>query len=103
MTEDPTNTAPNDELVKRAREALEQQIALQEALQSVCTLGPGERAKLRKKTAKAAAKRELAEKRLRAKNLEVRNVIRRQFPTATQSQVRRMADDYMAAQNEKKD
>lgn len=94
--------------IQTAHEAFQRQLAAKEAealfneaVANIARLTPAERAALRKKKQKAAQKQEIAAKKERAKNLEVRQVLRRFNPKLTRGQVRNMADDYIAAEADK--
>lgn len=95
--------ASESEMVRRAREAFEAQVAFQQAVEAASSLTPAERAAIRAKEAKRAKKLARTAKRNKARALEVRNVIRRQFPQATRNQVRTMAEDFVDSQKEKQE
>jgi hypothetical protein len=96
-------TAVNEsEMVLRAREAFNAQVAFQQAVTDASILSPRERADIRAKRKKTHAKQVRLAKRNKTKGIEVRAVIRNQFPQATRSQVRTMAEDFVESQKASK-
>ena len=85
------------ELVRRAQDTFERLAAFQRGRQQAA----GDRlrrAEARKVARKAAVKMERAARRVRAKTLEVRGLVRRAIPAATRGQVCAIAKAYVADQ-----
>ncbi len=85
------------DMVENARRLFEEQIAFQQAVNAVARLNPAERAAARAKKTKQKKKLSIQSKIDKAKTIEVRNMIRKQFPQASRNQVKHMADEFVAA------
>lgn len=108
MTENDANSATTEnvvaadesEMVKHARETFEAILASQQAMEKVSRYTPAERAAIRAKKAKDMKKQEKQIKKDKIKYLNIRQLIRKQFPQINRTQAKNMADEFMAAKKE---